>query len=153
LSEAPFDILQAHRWFAMEANNRAWSLAEAPTRSSAEIEEMIGAAHTAAWHWHHVGEPLNELRAQFLLTTAYGVAGREEGAALHAEQCLKLSESVGWEQSAFDRACVHGAAALAFRIGFHHREAREQYALALDAAKQLSEPGEQEVFTRLYVLP
>jgi hypothetical protein len=152
MSEPAFDVRQAHRWFAVEANNRAWSLAEDSTRSSADTEEMISAAHASAWHWRHVGQPLNELRAQCLLTTAYGVAGRGETAARHAEQCLKLSESVGWEQTAFDRACAHGAAALAFRIALHPREATEQYLAASEAAKQLSDDDEKEVFTRLYAL-
>jgi hypothetical protein len=153
VAEAPFDVSQAHRWFAVEANNRSWSLLEASTRSESETEEMIDAAHAAAWHWGQVGSPLNALRAQCLLATAYGVAGRGESASRHAKQCLKLSQVVGWEQTPFDRACVHGAASLAFRIDFHAREAAEQYALASEAAEQLSEGGERDVFTRLYSLP
>jgi hypothetical protein len=153
VAEAPFDISQAHRWFAVEANNQSWSLLEAATRSAADIEEMIDAAHTAAWHWRRVGSALNELRAQTLLTTAYCVAARGESAVRHAEKLLKLSEPAGSEQTEFDRACAHGAASLAFRIALRPKEAAEQYALASEAAKQLTEREEKEVFRRLYFLP
>jgi hypothetical protein len=153
VAEAPFDLSQAHRWFAVEANNQSWSVLEGARRSAADIEEMIDAAHAAAWHWRRVGSTLNELRAQCLLTTAYGVAGRGEAASRHAEKSLKLSEALGAEQSEFDRACAHGAASLAFRIALRPREAAEQYSIASNAAKLLSERDEKEVFTRLYTMP
>lgn len=153
MAEAPFDVSQAHRWFAVEANNRSWSLVEGTSRSAADTDEMIDAAHAAAWHWRRVGSTLNELRAQTLLTTAYGIAARADAAATHAEKMLKLSESAGSEQTEFDRACAHGAASLAFRIALRPKEAAEEYSLALQAAKQLTGREDKEVFIHLYSLP
>lgn len=153
VGEAPFELSQAHRWFAIEANNQSWSLLEAATRSAADVDEIIDAAHAAAWHWRRVGSALNGVRAQTLLTTAYGVAGRGEAAARHAEKTLKLSESVGSDQTTFNRAYAHGAASLAFRIVFRPKEAAEPYSVASEAAKQMTEREDKEVFTRLYSLP
>lgn len=40
-SSSDDDIRKWHRRFAMECNNRAWRLSEAPTRSAAENTEML----------------------------------------------------------------------------------------------------------------
>jgi hypothetical protein len=153
MADAPFDISRAHRWFAVEANNRSWSLMEAASLSSADIREMIDAAHSAAWHWRTVGNPLNDLRAQSLLATVYAVAGLGEAAVRYAENCLELSRAAGSEQTAFDRACVHGSASRAYRSALDRHNAAEQQTLGLEAAKQLSDADEKEVFKRLYSSP
>ena len=33
----PFDLAQAHRWFAIEFNNQAWELVEKPSRSTCKV--------------------------------------------------------------------------------------------------------------------
>ena len=62
MPEPPFEVSQAHRWFAVELNNRAWDLVEATERSPDETDEMIDSAHAACLHWRAVGVPLNALR-------------------------------------------------------------------------------------------
>ena len=47
MSTPPFDLSKAHRWFAIELNNRAWELIEAPARTAEEAVEMVTAAHAA----------------------------------------------------------------------------------------------------------
>jgi tetratricopeptide (TPR) repeat protein len=150
MSEAPFDFPQAHRWFAMAANNRAWDLVEVSSRSSAEINEMLDAAHAAAWHWRQVGKPINELRAQNLLATAYVAAGLGDAAVRHAEKCLELSRTIGSEQMPFDRATAHGCASLAYHCAGDFAKAADQYALACEAAELLSDAEDRSVFERLY---
>jgi hypothetical protein len=39
-----------HRRFAAASNNRAWELS-VQSRSTAEDQEMLNAAHASAWHW------------------------------------------------------------------------------------------------------
>src|SRR5687768_7578725 len=90
MAEAPFDVARAHRWFAVELNNVAWELVEARERSTADAERMIHAAHGACFHWLQVGDLLNHLRAQCLITTAYLKAGIAEAAVRHATHCLEL---------------------------------------------------------------
>lgn len=46
------------RYFAIEANNRAWALASQPSRSTPEAREMLQAAHASAFHWNVVGAGL-----------------------------------------------------------------------------------------------
>jgi hypothetical protein len=51
---SPEDLARWHRWFAIECNNGAWPLADLARRTDAEQDEMLNAAHAAAWHWSHV---------------------------------------------------------------------------------------------------
>ena len=59
-----------HRYFAIEANNAAWALAELPSRTPAQVLEMLNAAHTAALHWDAVGTELHHMRGPTLLAQA-----------------------------------------------------------------------------------
>ncbi|HEY8667635.1 MAG TPA: hypothetical protein VIL86_13285, partial [Tepidisphaeraceae bacterium] len=150
MAEPPFDVGRAHRWFAVELNNLCWELVEKPDRTQAENERMIHAAHAACFHWLEAGTPLNHLRAQVLLATAYAKAGLAEAAVRHAERTLSLSEEAGETQSAFDRATVHGCASCALAIAGRFDEAQVQYRLAQSAAAELEDAGEKQVFERLY---
>lgn len=153
MAEPPFDVTRAHRWFAVELNNLAWELVEAPDRSPADAERMIHAAHGAYFHWLQVGNPLNHLRAECLLATAYAKAGIGEAAARHAERCLELSREAGDTQTAFDRATAHGCAGVAFAAAGRIEEAKAQYLLAFAAAERFFDPDDRPVFYRLYPVP
>ncbi|MCC7421000.1 MAG: hypothetical protein IT428_12025 [Planctomycetaceae bacterium] len=109
MTEPPFDLTRAHRWFAVECNNRAWDLVEAAERTPDEVEEMLHSAHAAWLHWKPVGTLLNELRAEKLLAMAYCVAGVSERALWHARRCRALSDRAGDTQTPFDRAGAWGA--------------------------------------------
>src|SRR6185295_17914133 len=152
MTEAPFDVQQAHRWFAIEFNNLAWDLVELPARSVDEVDRMIHAAHAACLHWLQAGNLLNHLRAQCLLATAYAKAGRGEFAVEHAQKCLSLSQQAGDQQTAFDWATAHGCAANAYACAGKMTEARSHHQRALAAAEPL-DADEQRVFSQLYPAP
>ena len=116
MADAPFDVARVNRWFAVETNNMAWELVEAKTRSAADVENMIDAAHAACFHWKHVGNSLNYLRAQTLLVTAYVRSGRAEPARYHADRCLRASDTLGDEQTRWDRACTYACVAEALEV-------------------------------------
>ncbi len=150
MTNPPFDLARAHRWFAVECNNEAWDLLESPSRTPDEVERMLHLAHASWFHWHAVGTPLNQLRAECLLSTAYGKAGIADGALRHAERCLALSHSVGDMQTAFDRATALGCAAAAEKLAGQPARADEFHNRAREAASKFTEPEEQAVFERLY---
>jgi len=114
---------------------------------------MIHAAHGACFHWLKVGNLLNHLRAQCLLATAYVTAGLSDSAVRHAERCLSLSAEAGQNQTAFDRATVHGCASLVYAAAGRTNEAVAQHRLACSAAEALDDPSERSVFDRLYPAP
>jgi hypothetical protein len=150
MPEASFDVTKAHRWFAVELNNRAWDLVEQSNRSSQEMDEMIDAAHAASAHWRAVGTPLNHMRAECLLATAYAVAGFGEAAVRHAEKCLLLSGRVGEEQTPLDRATAHGCAANAYRIAGDACNADAHQRTTADLAASLADADDRQLIARLY---
>jgi hypothetical protein len=147
----PFDLPQAHRWFAVEFNNRAWELVEKDGRSADETQEMLHAAHAAALHWKAIGTPLNDQRAENLLATAYLKAGRAEPALRHAQRCLALSEqnAAAGSETPFDRATALGCAACAHKLAGDANEAERLMALAKTAGGKL-DTDDRLVFANLY---
>ncbi len=150
MTTPPFDIARAHRWFAVELNNLAWDLVEAEALSPADVERMIHAAHGACFHWSEAGNPLNHLRAQCLLATAYAKAGIAESAVRHAERCLSLSAEAAEQQTDFDRATAHGCASLAYQIAGRVDEARAEHQRAAAAAAAFKDDSELKLFQQLY---
>lgn len=149
MTDPPFDGQQAHRWFAIEFNNRSWDLVEAPARSPAEVEEMIHCAHAACLHWSQAGGPINRLRALVLLATAYVRAGLAAEALNYAE--LAAACSVPEEEiTLFDRATLHGAAAAALDLSGRSATAREQYRQFTQTLAAMSDPDDRRVALGLY---
>ena len=153
MSEPPFDVKRAHRWFAVELNNLAWDLLEAPALTPEQVDRMIHAAHGACFHWLEVGTPIHHLRAQCLLATAYARAGITKAAVRHAERCLAFSRAITDDQTDFDRASAHGCAAAAYQLDCHSGDAAEQYELACAAAARLTDPADRSLFEKLYPNP
>jgi hypothetical protein len=153
MPKPPFDISQAHHWFAVELNNRAWDLIEATERSPEETDELIDAAHGACLHWRAVGAPQNALRAECLLSTAYALAGLAESAVHHAEKCLRLSGQVGGDQIAFDLASVHGCASNAYSCCGDLENASQHYQHLLGYAAAVADVKERRLLERLYPPP
>jgi len=150
MSQPPFDIQRAHRWFAVELNNLSWGFVEADHLSPADIERMIHAAHGACFHWLEAGDLLNHLRAQCLLATVYAKAGLAESAVRHAERCLGLSAEAGERQTAFDRATAHGCAAAAYKLAGRAKDSQAEHAKATATAAGFEDPADKAVFERLY---
>ena len=153
MTEPPFDLQRAHRWFGVEFNNVAWDLVEKEDRTADEAERMIHAAHASCLHWLQVGSPVNHQRAHCLLATVYAAAGLFDMAARYAERCLSLSSENGETQTAFDLATAFGCAARAYAGVRRTEAAREHYQQALRAAEKFEDAEDRQVFDRLYPAP
>jgi hypothetical protein len=153
MTNPPFDQETAQRWFAIEMNNRAWDLVEKVERTPEENEQMISAAHAARSHWSAIGKPIHALRAETLLATAYLAAGRPELSLHHAERCQAQSAQLGEEQTAFDRACLHGGLSAALlRLG-RAQDSKVAYAQAAKWVEEFDHPDEKAIFEKLYPAP
>lgn len=91
-----------HRYFAVHCNNSTWGLIENDVRSDSETEDMIHRAHASCWHWSQAGEPVNLVRAHYLVAKAYFAAGRVEEATYWASRCWDGTEKL--ELQAWDLA-------------------------------------------------
>jgi hypothetical protein len=145
----PFDLAQAHRWFAIECNNEAWDLVEQTDRTPGQTQRMIDVAHAAAVHWEAAGNALNRERAENLLAVVYSSAGDPAAAVRHAERCLTLSLENANDETPFDRAAALGCAAQAHSLAGNLTEAERLATLADAAAAQL-EPDDRAVVERLF---
>ncbi|MGZ5072282.1 MAG: hypothetical protein ACXWBL_04045, partial [Usitatibacter sp.] len=137
------DLPKAHRYFAVECNNRAWRLAESARRSPGEDREMLDAAHAAAFHWSKVGTEVHRARAEMLLAHVHALLGHGEAAMKLARRSFDFvasRESPAWEV-AFAHAVLANAAAACGDRAMH--EAHYQRARSL--ASSLDE-GDRGVF-------
>jgi hypothetical protein len=125
-----------HRYFGSTANNRAWTLAELPA-SQVDRDELLNAAHAAAWHWGQIGTELHRMRATMLLAQAHAQAGFGPSALAYAlrmrEYFLSAPSSPDWEL-AFVHV-VHAHAAWAAGAEDQHAEAYAQAQAAVGAIR------------------
>jgi hypothetical protein len=115
MSEAipPEDTAAWHRRFAAASNNRAWDLS-VQSRSPAEDQEMLDAAHASAWHWRKVGTELHRMRATMLLAEVHALLGLGPAALAHAEEMREYFLTAGapdWEVAFVHTVHAHAASA------------------------------------------
>jgi hypothetical protein len=138
------EIRTWHRWFAVECNNRAWSLSETATRSEAEDAEMLHAAHAAALHWSRVGTEHNVALADMLVGHVHALLGHGDLAMHYAATSFAYftgRDSEAWEL-AFAHAVLANAAWAAQDVETHARH----YALAEELGRALADAEDREIF-------
>ena len=74
-----------HKYFAIEANNAAWTLSESLADISLRTE-VLDLAHASAWHWRVAGKEIHHMRSVMLL------------ALVHARMFDLLLHGIGREQ-------------------------------------------------------
>ena len=100
-----------HKYFAMETNNRAWALSVC-SRSAAEDEEMLTAAHTSVYHWQEIGIELNTMRAKMLLCEVHALMGLGTSAVKLASEMREFFleiETPDWELAFVHTIYAHAA--------------------------------------------
>jgi hypothetical protein len=121
MSDAEIDQARAHRRFAVEFNNTAWSLLESGDRSPGVLERTLAYAYAAWLHWESVGTTVNRQRALNLLAQVCTASGRQREAIQYGRDGLALSQANGEDQTPFDRA----AAVAVLAAAYHSFEWRE----------------------------
>lgn len=124
---SPEDTAAWQRRLASQANNRAWTLAEALTRTPEEDEEMLQAAHAAMYFWKIVGNARNRALAAQLVAHVYALLGLPDPAKHYLRQSQPFfldQASAPWEQ-AFAHAIAANVAAAAREHEPHARHYRE----------------------------
>jgi len=143
------EIEKWDRWFAIESNNIAWTLAEDPARTPAQRQEMLHAAHASAFHWSRIGSELNKARADMLLGLVHALLGNGPLAMTHARRSFEYissHESPDWE-FALAHAVLANAAHAAGETALYVK----QYALARRSGDAIADSGDKEIFERIFV--
>ena len=107
---------EAHRRFAVEANNAAWELLGRDDLDAEEAEDLVRRVYAAAYHWARAARrgPENEARAEYMIAKAQWRLGRGEAALHHARRCLAATEAAGLVD--FDLAYAHEVTARALLL-------------------------------------
>lgn len=138
------ELAHWRKWYARQSNNRAWELAEKPELTPQEAEELVSAAHCAAWLWEGVGDELNRARAWMLLGQALGRAGQGVPALDYAGRSLAYfssHECPDWEL-AFAHLALATAARAAGEPELFARESAESRRLG----EAIADPEDQKIF-------
>ena len=126
------DALASSRFFAIECNNRAWDLTT-KTRTQEEDQEMLNAAHAAAFHWGVAGTELNHMRAKALLAEVHALLGYGNSALAYAQEIRRYfldGDTADWELALVHT--IHAHAASAAGEPELHRRSYEQAVFAID---------------------
>lgn len=146
MSQPPFELAAAHRWFAVEFNNAAWDLVEKPARTADEDQAMLHAAHASVLHWQKMGAAVHQQRGEHLLAHVYMQLNQPAAALAHATRCLQLSDGAPDGQTAFDRAAALEAMARAQACAGDDEAARRYRARAVEAAHHITEDDDRRAF-------
>jgi hypothetical protein len=134
---SPEDLALWQRRLAGQANNRAWSLAEQPSRTPQEDEEMLHAAHAAMHFWNLVGNAGHKAHAAQLLAHVHAALKQGEQAAgylARSQPVLMAPSAEAWERALAHAVAANVAAARgdASQHAEHHRQATQQVAALPD---------------------
>ena len=149
MTQPPFDLAAAHRWFAVEFNNAAWDLVERPARTPDEDDAMLHAAHASVLHWQKVGTALHQQRGEHLLAHVYMQLNQSAAALAHATRCLQLSDGQLDAQTPFDRGTAFEAMARAYACAGQDAEARRYRERAVEAGRLIPEDDDRLAFDAL----
>ena len=131
------------RRLASQANNRAWDLAESSSRSDDENDEMLSAAHAAAFFWNLVGNARNRAHAELLLAHVYALLGIGDRAMRHLSKARPYFSTQALEPS--ESAISHLIEAnVAAACGDAERH-RTHYAAAVAAIDALPDPENRKL--------
>jgi hypothetical protein len=149
----PEDEPKWRRRLGAGANNRAWTLSEMPSRTPAEDEEMLHAAHAAAHLWSTVGNERNAASAHLLLGQVHALLGN----AILAERFASSARGFflsGGNSAPWELAIAHAVAANAAHCSGNSVAHQREYAAAQRAVEAITNAKEREiVLATLRVVP
>jgi hypothetical protein len=148
----PEETAKWQRRLASQANNRAWTLAEAASRTPEQDEEMLQAAHAAMHFWKIVGNDNNRAHAAQLVAHVYALLHLPGPAAHFLAKSQPIFLSDGAE--AWEVALAHAVAANVAAAKKDAAAHREHYAKAIELVAKLPDPEDRKILEpTLRVLP
>jgi hypothetical protein len=124
-----FDLAAAHRFFAADCFNKAWSLIEKPERTPEEDEEMLRLNQASMWHWSQREDCArrNLSIGYWQASRIHALLGRGDEARRYGELCLQYSQ----QESPFLLAYAYEALARAEQVAGNEPLVEQYHAEAL----------------------
>lgn len=139
-----------HRYFAINANNAAWSMSET-LEDVLSNTELLDMAHASAWHWRVVGTSLNQMRSTMLLALIHARMDMGPSAWKYAESMkhyfTERSETPDWELALV--FAIHAWAALACSKLDEYKAA---YQMATSCVEAIKDPEDLAVVIKTFNL-
>jgi hypothetical protein len=123
--------------------NETWRLLELESRTDADVDAMIHAAHASRYHWGRVGTQVNAARGEWLCSRVYAVLGQPEPALWHAHRCLELLKDAEGADD-WDMAAAYEALARACKLSGAQEAANGWLAQAREAAVSIADPEDRK---------
>lgn len=142
-TSSPFDLAQAHRYFAANCFNDTWSQIEKPDRTPAEDDAMVLTAAASLWHWmqRHDCTDENLSIGHWLLSRTLALAEQGEASMRHGLRALELAaESSGFYVGYGHEAVARAAVVLNDEATFHTHLQKAQRCLG-----EVADPSEREM--------
>ena len=136
-----------HKFFAIEANNRAWDLA-VTERDEKLNAEMLNAAHAAANHWSVVGTELHNYRAKMLLAEVHSLLGLSATSVSLAEEVKRFFETA--DAPDWEAALVLAIHAHAHCVAGNQETYRSSYSDAHAAIAQIKDEQDREIVMQTF---
>jgi hypothetical protein len=133
----------SERKLAAGLYNETWRLMELETRTPAETDAMIHAAHASRHHWGQAGTVVNAARGEWLCSRVYSTLGRPEPALWHAHRCLELLEGAAGTED-WDLPAAYEALARASALAGDREAAKDWLARGLEAAAGIADPEDRD---------
>lgn len=141
-----FEIRDAHRWFAVECNNRTWDLLEKSDRTADEDAELVHAAHASGYHWQQVGTTVHRGRALYMIANAHAAVGQGDAGKAFGAACLQLMEAEPDAFADWDVAFAHDALARAIAAAGEEEAARAAKDEAAAIGARIADADDKSVF-------
>ena len=137
---------------ASQANNRAWALSESSTRTPADDQEMLHAAHAAMHLWAIMGNERSKAHAEQLLAHVHALLGHAAAAGRYGQPAFAFftrEDNAPWEM-AFAHAIAANVASCQGDTATH----AARYAEGQTRIAALEDPEDREILERtLRVIP
>ena len=151
-SSSPEETALWQRRLAAQANNRAWRLSESKSRSQAESQEMLHAAHAAMHLWSIVGTDNHKAHALQLLAHVHGLLDKAGTASAYLAACAPYLS--GPDRERWEVALFHAVAASVAAASKNAADHGRHYATARELIDALPDPEDKEILeATLAVVP
>lgn len=138
-----FTLNEFNRKTAIETNNGLWPILDKKNPTAKELEEAIHMAHASRYHWSKIGEPVNLVRGEYMISRVYSKIGRDEPALFHAKRCIEIAEE--HRIGDFDIAFAYEAMARAQSEAGNESGCREYREKAQRAIDQVKDPEDRKI--------
>ena len=107
-----FDVTAAHKFFAADCYNQAWSYIDKATRTPADDASMLQTAMASLWHWSQREDatPTNFSIGYWQVSRVFALLGQADNARRYGEMSLQSAQDgaeivfVGFGYEALARA-------------------------------------------------